>query len=61
MRLTLMVHEGGRVMHAIGGPTEPDYTWDLQYVPNAFAPDQPLDYETVERLVRPVHRKEDFL
>jgi len=56
-----MVHEGGRVMHAIGGPTEPDYTWDLQYVPNAFAPDQPLDYETVERLVRPVHRKEDFL
>ncbi len=30
-------------------------TWNLQYVPNAFAPDQPLDFETVARTIEPLH------
>jgi hypothetical protein len=49
-------HRGARVLHVMGGPTDPDYTWDLQYVPNAFDPAKPLDYKTVERLAVPVHR-----
>ena len=54
--LMWLAHRGARVIHVMGGPTDPDYTWNLQYVPNAFEPDKPLDYKTVERLAVPVHR-----
>ncbi len=60
LELILVVHEGARVLHVISGPNDPDYTWDLQYVPNAFDPDQPLDYETVVRRATPLHHEEDF-
>ena len=53
-----LAHRGARVIHVMGGATDPDYTWDLQYVPNAFEPDKPLEYKTVERLAVPVHRTE---
>jgi len=58
--LALQIHERARAVHVVGNRFEPDYTWDLQYVPNAFAPDQPLAYETVVLRAVPIHRAEDF-
>jgi hypothetical protein len=40
--------------------SDPNYTWDLQYVPNAFDPERPLDYETVARNAIAMHREEDL-
>ena len=50
-----IAHRGARVIH-VTVANDLDYTWDLQYVPNAFEPDKPLDYKTVERLALPLHR-----
>lgn len=58
LELVVMIHEGARVLHVISGPNDFDYTWDLQYVANAFDPTKPLDYETVVRLAVPLHGDE---
>jgi hypothetical protein len=60
LAIMLMIHRGARTVYVISGATEPDYAWDLEFVPNAFDPDQPLDYATVARLAVPLHRPEDL-
>ncbi len=47
-----------KVIQLISTGVDPDYTWDLQYVPDAFDPSRPLDYATVARLAIPLHSEE---